>query len=110
MLRTSRSSVTCCLETVIINEVLFDFSVDEGDKDSIQGRLSDVGFTRLIGDPSDRFQIAELVFETVGEGRSPLDIGPSAFNWVDELGTTITNSVSYADSNVEVGAVPLPGA
>jgi hypothetical protein len=29
---------------------------------------------------------------------------------VDELGTTITNSVSYADSNVEVGAVPLPGA
>ncbi|MBI3188969.1 MAG: hypothetical protein HYZ31_14025 [Gammaproteobacteria bacterium] len=102
------------ISSVSINTAVFEFypgnGTEEGVLNNVLGTLTDTSFNTFAGARGD-FTIMSIGFTAVGSGSSLLQLSESSI-WVfsDIMGNAIGNQILYADTTINVTAVPLPAA
>jgi hypothetical protein len=102
------------ISSVSINTAVFDFylgnGTEEGVLNNVLGTLTDTSFNTFVGASGD-FTIMSIGFTAVGSGSSLLQLSESSI-WVfsDIMGNAIGNQILYADTTINVTAVPVPAA
>lgn len=109
-LNLSFDPTVLAVDSVTVNEALFDFFVLPGTPDNATGKVTDTVFNTFAGASGGGFLIATYNFTAKAPGLSPLTLTESSANPFSSAAAGSSLNVAFTGATVTVEAVPLPAA